>query len=157
MGVWEPELGELRAREAMAERMGGVEKVARQHDRGKLDVRQRITALLDEGSFHEIGKIAGSPTYDGDGELVDLRASNFLFGRGRIDGRTVVVAADDFTVRGGAADAAIIGKQIAAEKMSGSSTAPAAVVRSGRWTPTRPRRSPRATAATVGVPAPTCP
>ena len=33
MGVWEPELGELRAREAMAERMGGVEKVARQHDR----------------------------------------------------------------------------------------------------------------------------
>ena len=59
MGVWEPELAELRAREAMAERMGGVEKVARQHDRGKLDVRQRITSLLDEGSFHEIGKIAG--------------------------------------------------------------------------------------------------
>ena len=119
MGEWEPELGELRAREAMAEQMGGAEKVARQHDRGKLDVRQRITALLDGGSFHEIGKIAGSPTYDGDGELVDLRASNFLFGRGRIDGRTVVVAADDFTVRGGAADAAIIGKQIAAEKMAG--------------------------------------
>ena len=70
MGVWEPELGELRAREAMAERMGGVEKVARQHDRGKLDVRQRITDLLDEGSFHEIGKIAGTPTYDADGELV---------------------------------------------------------------------------------------
>jgi len=119
VGEWEPELGELRAREAMAEQMGGAEKVARQHDRGKLDVRQRITALLDGGTFHEIGKIAGSPTYNGDGELVDLRAANFLFGRGRIDRRTVVVAADDFTVRGGAADAAIIGKQIAAEKMAG--------------------------------------
>ncbi|MEC9449793.1 MAG: carboxyl transferase domain-containing protein, partial [Actinomycetota bacterium] len=99
--------------------MGGEEKVARQHERGKMDVRQRIDALVDEGSFHEIGKIAGSPTYDDEGALVDLRAANFLFGRARLDGRTVVVAADDFTVRGGAADAAIIGKQVAAEKMAG--------------------------------------
>ena len=119
MGEWEPELGELRQREAMAEQMGGADKVARQHERGKLDVRQRIGALLDDGSFHEIGKIAGSPTYDENGDLVDLRAANFLFGRGLIDGRTVVVAADDFTVRGGAADAAIVGKQIAAEQMAG--------------------------------------
>ena len=117
-GVWGPELAELRRREAFAELMGGEEKVARQHDRGKLDVRQRIGRLLDTGSFHEIGKIAGTPTYDADGELVDLRASNFVFGRGLVDGRTVVVAADDFTVRGGAADASIIAKQIAAEQMA---------------------------------------
>ena len=119
MAEWDPELAELGEREALAERMGGEEKVARQHERGKMDVRQRIDALVDEGSFHEIGKIAGSPTYDDEGSLVDLRAANFLFGRARLDGRTVVVAADDFTVRGGAADAAIIGKQVAAEKMAG--------------------------------------
>ncbi|MEE3275641.1 MAG: carboxyl transferase domain-containing protein, partial [Actinomycetota bacterium] len=98
--------------------MGGEEKVRRQHERGKLDVRQRIDALLDDGSFHEIGKIAGTPTYDDEGNLADLRAANFVFGRGQIDGRTVVVAADDFTVRGGAADASIITKQIAAEQMA---------------------------------------
>ena len=84
-----------------------------------MDVRQRIDSLVDEGSFHEIGKVSGSATYDTDGELVDLRSTNFLFGRARVDARTVVVAADDFTVRGGAADAAIIGKQVAAEKMAG--------------------------------------
>ena len=117
-GNWAPELDELRSREALAENMGGDEKVRRQHDRGKLDVRRRIDLLLDDGSFHEIGKIAGTPTYDDEGNLVDLRASNFVFGRGRIDDRTVVVAADDFTVRGGAADASIITKQIAAEQMA---------------------------------------
>ncbi|MAG51404.1 MAG: methylmalonyl-CoA carboxyltransferase [Acidimicrobiaceae bacterium] len=117
-GNWAPELDELHSREALAENMGGDEKVRRQHDRGKLDVRRRIDLLLDDGSFHEIGKIAGTPTYDDEGNLVDLRASNFVFGRGRIDDRTVVVAADDFTVRGGAADASIITKQIAAEQMA---------------------------------------
>ena len=99
-GIWQPELDELARRESMVEQMGGPEKVARQHDRGKMDVRQRIEALVDEGSFHEIGKVSGSATYDADGELVDLRSANFLFGRARVDGRTVVVAADDFTVRG---------------------------------------------------------
>ncbi|SVB68185.1 uncharacterized protein METZ01_LOCUS221039, partial [marine metagenome] len=117
-GNWARELDELHSREALAENMGGDEKVRRQHDRGKLDVRRRIDLLLDAGSFHEIGKIAGTPTYDDEGNLVDLRASNFVFGRGRIDDRTVVVAADDFTVRGGAADASIITKQIAAEQMA---------------------------------------
>src|SRR5690348_12528268 len=69
---WEPELEELRRRQALAERMGGAEKVARQHGRGKLDARQRIAALVDEGSFREIGKIAGKGSYDADGELTDL-------------------------------------------------------------------------------------
>ena len=62
MAESDPELAELGEREALAERMGGEEKVARQHDRGKMDVRQRSDALGDEGAFHEIGKLAGSPT-----------------------------------------------------------------------------------------------
>ena len=115
---WDPELDELRAREEMAERMGGEEKVARQHERGKLDIRQRLQKLLDPGTFHEIGKIAGTATYGPDGELVDLSPSNFVFGRGQIDNRPVVLAGDDFTVRGGAADASIVAKQIAAEQMA---------------------------------------
>ncbi|MEQ1497737.1 MAG: carboxyl transferase domain-containing protein [Novosphingobium sp.] len=104
---WEREIEELRTREALAEQMGGAEKVARQHSRGKLDARARIAGLVDAGSFREIGKIAGKGSYDGDGNLLGLAASNLIFGRASIEGRPVVASADDFTVRGGAADAAI--------------------------------------------------
>ena len=115
---WEPEIEELRRREALARQMGGPDKVKRQHDGGKLTVRERIDALLDPGSFHEIGAIAGSAQYDDDGEIETFQPANFVFGRGRIDGRPVVVGGDDFTVRGGAADAAIRGKQVLSEQMA---------------------------------------
>lgn len=116
---WQSEVDELRRREALAKEMGGAEKVALQHQRGKLTARERIERLLDEGSFHEIGTISGHAKYGDDGTLEEFRASNFIFGRGRIEGRPAVVAADDFTVRGGAADAAIVQKQIMAEQMAG--------------------------------------
>ena len=117
---WENELEELRRREAMAEQMGGVDKVARQKSRGKLTARERLHALLDEGSFREIGKIAGKGTYNEAGDLEHLSASNFIFGRGHIDALPVVATADDFTVRGGAADAAIYRKFMLAEQMASS-------------------------------------
>ena len=49
---WEPELHELRRREELARRMGGPERVARQHDSGRLTVRERIERLFDPGTFH---------------------------------------------------------------------------------------------------------
>jgi len=116
--AWEKELAEKKAREKLAEQMGGADKLARQHGRGKLDVRQRLDAMADVGSFREIGKIAGKATYDENGELVDFIPSNFLFGKAKVDGRHVVLAADDFTVRGGAADAAIWRKSMLAEQMA---------------------------------------
>ncbi len=115
---WKPEIDELRARERMADEMGGDEKLSRQHSRGKLDVRARIDRLIDAGSLHEIGKIAGRSQYSDDGRLEAFAPSNFIFGRARIDGRPVVVAGDDFTVRGGAADASIHGKQVMAERIA---------------------------------------
>ena len=115
---WEAELEELRRREALAEQMGGPDKVARQHGRGKMDARARLAALVDTGSFREIGKIAGRGSYGPDGELDDLAASNFIFGRANIDGRPVVASADDFTVRGGAADAALHRKFVQCEAMA---------------------------------------
>src|SRR5262245_35066498 len=86
--------------------MGGEANVERQHASGKLTVRERIDKLLDPGSFHEFGALAGQATYE-HGKLVTFVPSNFVMGTGRIDGRRVVVAGDDFTVRGGAADARI--------------------------------------------------
>ena len=56
---WETDIEELRRREALARQMGGPDKVKRQHDAGRLTVRERIDALLDPGSFHEIGALAG--------------------------------------------------------------------------------------------------
>jgi len=105
--TWKPEIEELRRRRKMAEQMGGADKVARQHSRGKLDARARIKGLVDPGSFREIGKIAGKGRYDENGNLLDLAPSNLIFGRANMEGRPVVASADDFTVRGGAADAAI--------------------------------------------------
>lgn len=115
---WEKELEELRAREALAQRMGGEEKVARHRAAGKLTVRERIERLLDSGSFHELGAIAGKGRYGDNGELLEFQPANFVLGRGRIDGRAVVVGGDDFTVRGGANDAAIAQKQVTAEQMA---------------------------------------
>ena len=114
---WEPEVEELRRREALAREMGGPEKIARQRDGGKLTVRERIDELLDAGSFHEIGALAGKATYEGT-ELASFQPANFVMGRGRIEGRPVVVGGDDFTVRGGAADASIFAKQVMAERIA---------------------------------------
>ncbi len=115
---WQAEVDELRRREAMAREMGGAEKVKRQHDAGRLTVRERLERLLDPGSWHEIGGLAGVASYDSSGALEKFSPSNTLFGRGRIDGRAVVVSADDFTVRGGAADASVHEKQRAAEQLA---------------------------------------
>ena len=116
--TWKPEVEELRTRRKLAEQMGGPEKVARQHSRGKLDARARIKGLVDPGSFREIGKIAGKGHYGPDGELLDLSPSNLVFGRANIENRPVVASADDFTVRGGAADAAIHRKFVQCEQMA---------------------------------------
>jgi acetyl-CoA carboxylase carboxyltransferase component len=116
--VWEPEREALRRRERLAEAMGGPDKVKRQHDGGRLTVRERIAGLVDDDSFHEIGAIAGSAQYDADGELAGFTPSNCVMGRALLEGRPVVVVGDDFTVRGGSADATIRDKPVLAERMA---------------------------------------
>jgi acetyl-CoA carboxylase carboxyltransferase component len=114
--TWQPEMDELRRRQEMAKRMGGADKVKRQHDGGRLTVRERVDRLVDQGSFREIGSIAGKAEYDGKNDLVDLMPANAVMGRGKIDGRHVAVTGDDFTVRGGSADATIKEKDIFIER-----------------------------------------
>ncbi|MFD0471537.1 carboxyl transferase domain-containing protein [Nonomuraea thailandensis] len=114
--MWDPELAELKRRRELAERMGGEERVARQHATGRLTVRERLAALTD--SWQEIGALTGRASDGG------FTPSNVIIGRARLDGRRIVVAGDDFTVRGGAADAAIHDKQILAERMAGELRVP---------------------------------
>ena len=113
---WKPELEELERRAVLARRMGGEERIARARAAGRKTVRERVDLLLDEGSLHETGLLAGRAEYDESGQLQEFTPSNFVCGRGRIDGRPIVVGADDFTVRGGAADGAIGNKMGWAEK-----------------------------------------
>jgi acetyl-CoA carboxylase carboxyltransferase component len=114
---WQPEVDEIKRRIELAKQMGGEANVARQHANGRLTVRERIERLLDLESFHEVGALAGRAAYI-NGELIEFLPSNFVFGTGRIDGRRVVVGGDDFTVRGGAADAAIGNKMGYSERMA---------------------------------------
>lgn len=115
---WQPELDELRARGVLARQMGGADKVKRQHDGGRLTVRERVDALVDKGSFHEVGAISGKASYDAAGNLTAFSPANCVFGRALVDGRPVVVYGDDFTVRGGSADATIKEKTVMAEQMA---------------------------------------
>ena len=91
--AWQPMIDDLARRQSDARAMGGPERLARQQAAGRLDARQRIAALLDPGSFVELGTLVG-------GEA-QIPADGFIAGTGLIDGRDVVVGAEDFTVLGG--------------------------------------------------------
>jgi acetyl-CoA carboxylase carboxyltransferase component len=115
---WQKEVDEIKRRAGLAKEMGGPANIERQHANGRLTVRERIERLLDPGSFHEIGALAGKAVYDGEGRLALFVPSNFVLGTGRIEGRRVVVGGDDFTVRGGAADGAVGHKAGYGEKLA---------------------------------------
>src|SRR6201993_3559370 len=122
--IWKPELDKLPRREAFARAMGGVEKAKRKRAQGRPPVRERIDKMVDADTFHEIGAVSGIGDYDEQGELKQLTPANCVFGRARVDGRTVVVVGDDFTVRGGSADASISAKPLMAEEMAHVSRLP---------------------------------
>jgi len=70
--------------------MGGEERVRRQHEAGRMTVRERIERLLDPGTFDEIGALAGFGQYATDGSLDAFTPANLVAGTGRIEGRHVV-------------------------------------------------------------------
>lgn len=116
--AWEEALEELARRRALAERMGGEERIRRQHEAGRLTVRERLARLLDPESFCETGALAGRAEYDAEGRLVAFTPANTVLGFGRIGGREVVVSGDDFTLRGGSADASLREKAVMAERLA---------------------------------------
>lgn len=75
---WQSEMDELRRREAFAEQLGGPARVQRQHDGGRYTIRERIDKLVDAGTFHELGKIAGMAEYDEHNNLKHFTPSNFV-------------------------------------------------------------------------------
>ncbi len=78
--------------------MGGQAKIDRLHERGRPTVRERIAALLDAGSFRELGTFAVSKRVD---DRADTPGDGKIGGWGTLDGRPVIVYGDDLTVRQG--------------------------------------------------------
>ncbi len=117
-GEWALELAELRLRRQQAAAMGGPEALARHKASGRMNVRERIDALLDEGTFREVGRITGKGHYDQDGHFKSLDPVNAIIGTGRIDQRKVVISADDFTLRAGSSESTISDKWVYAERMA---------------------------------------
>lgn len=97
----DPRVLELRAWREKIRQGGGAERIARQHAKGKLTARERLDLLLDPGTFNELEPFIthqsdelglAQEKYPGDGVLT---------GYGQIEGRTVYVYAQDFTIYGG--------------------------------------------------------
>jgi acetyl-CoA carboxylase carboxyltransferase component len=97
----DPRILELRALRERAGRGGGPERVAQQHAKGKLTAQERLAILLDPGTFQEL-----EPFITHQGDELGLASERYLgdgvlTGYGQVDGRTVYVYAQDFTVYGG--------------------------------------------------------
>ena len=120
--TWQPLMDEVKALQGLAHfrlAPGSADPgVVRQRDRGKLTCRERIALLLDDGSFREVGSLAGFASYDADGNVAAFTPANHVGGWGKVDGRTTIVCADDFTSRGGHADGAIGAKSMYLDRLS---------------------------------------
>ncbi len=115
---WQREVDGIEARKRLAEELGGSEAIAKQHERGRLTVRERISALLDEGSFREQGPIAGHSEVDENGSLLSFSPGNYVLGTGKINDRRCVIGGEDFTQRGGSPTPAGLRKSVYAEELA---------------------------------------
>jgi propionyl-CoA carboxylase beta chain len=95
----DPRILELRAMRAKAHLGGGEDRIAKQHAKGKLTARERLELLLDPGTFNELEPFITHQ--GGEMEMEKFMGDGVVTGYGQIDGRTVYVYAQDFTVYGG--------------------------------------------------------
>ncbi len=99
----EATLSELERRKAAGRAMGGPEKLAKRRERGQLNAAERLDALVDKGSFIELGVLGASGMYDAD--IDSTPRDGKITGFGRIDGRDVGVVVNDFTTKGASTSA----------------------------------------------------
>lgn len=92
----------LRDHKVEASKGGGLDRIEKQHAKGKLTARERVELLLDRNSFEEIGMFKEHRSHDFGMEHQQFPGDGVVTGYGTIDGRLVYVFAQDFTVFGGA-------------------------------------------------------
>ncbi len=106
----DPRRAQLDELDARAERGGGEERIARQHEAGKLTARERLELLLDPGSFVELDKFKTHRATDFGMEQQKIPGDGVVTGYGLVEGRQVFVYAQDFTVFGGSVSGAFAEK-----------------------------------------------
>jgi acetyl-CoA carboxylase carboxyltransferase component len=99
--ILRPLVEDLAERRAKAKLGGGEERIAKQHEAGKLTARERLELLIDPGTFTELGIHAGIHYSVRGLEDREAAADGVITGYGKVDGRLVAVAAYDFTVMAG--------------------------------------------------------
>jgi acetyl-CoA carboxylase carboxyltransferase component len=127
-GDWGALLEDLERRRARARAMGGPEKLARQRAAGRMDARQRVDALLDAGSFRELGTLVGGLAR---GDLPAVAADAFVCGMGTIDGRPVLVGSEDFTSRGGSIGPGTHAKRVRLARLAAQERVPLVMMLEG--------------------------
>ena len=105
---------ELNERRQLVLGGGGEDRVAKQHEAGKLTARERVNKLFDEGSFVETGVFTAAKE----------GASSVITGYGTVEDRPVFVYAQDFTVKGGAMGEGAAKKIVELLKLAGKTGAP---------------------------------
>ncbi|ELZ55548.1 MULTISPECIES: acyl-CoA carboxylase subunit beta [unclassified Haloferax] len=97
----EDRIDELREKREKALKGGGEDRIASQHDKGKMTARERIDYFLDDGTFREFDQFRTHRNHKFGMEETKLPGDGVITGYGEVDGRTVFVFAHDFTVFGG--------------------------------------------------------
>ena len=94
-------LAKLAELERLAELGGGEDRLARQHEGGKLTARERMALLFDPGTFEELDKLVTHRCQDFGMQAQIIPGDGVVAGHGKVDGRQVYAFAQDFTVFGG--------------------------------------------------------
>ncbi|MDX9864627.1 MAG: carboxyl transferase domain-containing protein, partial [Anaerolineaceae bacterium] len=97
----DPRILELREKRKKSRLGGGEKRIEKQHAKGKLTARERIDLLVDPGTFHELDPFVMARQHDLELDDEKLLGDGVVTGYGQIDGRTIYVYAQDFTVIGG--------------------------------------------------------
>ncbi|MEQ9317401.1 MAG: carboxyl transferase domain-containing protein, partial [Henriciella sp.] len=114
----------LEAKREEARLGGGKDRIEKQHAKGKLTARERITMLLDEGSFEETDMFVEHRSHDFGMEEQRIPGDGVVTGFGTINGRLVYVFSKDFTVFGGSLSLAQSEKIVKIQKMAAKNGAP---------------------------------
>ena len=114
----------FRERDRIASLGGGVEKIEKQHESGKMTARERIEMLLDKGTFVELDKLMVHRCTNYGMDENKIPGDGIVSGYGKIDGRQVFVYAYDFTVCGGSLSASNAKKIVKVQQLALKNGAP---------------------------------
>ena len=111
-------------RDRIASLGGGVDKIEKQHESGKMTARERIEMLLDKGTFVELDKLMVHRCTNYGMDKNKIPGDGIVSGYGKVDGRQVFVYAYDFTVYGGSLSASNAKKIVKVQQLALKNGAP---------------------------------